>query len=140
MGSCKMTVPEVTENEIESPPVLIENQESYYDSNDQSILEHLESNYDPTVHSFYNEGNMIVGVDTAENFFNNASPLYSDNVICVDIEEGQEYIGAQDMFENDDKKELVPSGLLESCFISKTLKIMKEKLLIHKFHILGIFL
>ena len=38
------------------------------------------------------------------------SPLYSDNVICVDIEEGQEYIGAQDMFENDDKKELVPSG------------------------------
>ena len=37
------------------------------------------------------------------------SPLYSDNVICVDIEEGQEF-GAQDMFENDDKKELVPSG------------------------------
>ena len=35
--------------------------------------------------------------------------MYSDNVICVDIEEGQEF-GAQDMFENDDKKELVPSG------------------------------
>ena len=31
-------------------------------------------------------------------------------MICVDIEEDQEYLGAQDMFENDDKKELVPSG------------------------------
>ena len=64
-----MTVPEVTENEIESPPVLIENQESYCGRNDQSILEHLESNYDPTVHSFYSEE---VGVVTAENFFNSA--------------------------------------------------------------------
>ena len=62
-----MTVPEVTENEIESPPVLIENQESYCDRNDQSISEHLESNYDPTVHSFYSEE-----VVTAENFFNSA--------------------------------------------------------------------
>ena len=38
------------------------------------------------------------------------SPLYSDNIVYVDIEEGQEDFGAQDMFENDDKKELVPSG------------------------------
>ena len=37
-------------------------------------------------------------------------PLYSDNIVSVDIEEGQEYFGAQDMFEDDDKKELVPSG------------------------------
>merc|ERR1719362_1195628 len=131
-----MTVPEVTEDKIESPPVLIENHESYYDSNDQSILEHLEANYDPTVHSFYNEGNMIVGVVTAEEFFNSAN----DNVICVDIEEDQEYLGAQDMFENDDKKELVPSGSPERCFISKTLIKIKDKLLIHRFHILGIFL
>jgi hypothetical protein len=36
--------------------------------------------------------------------------LYSDNIVCVDMEEGQEYFGTQDMFENDDKKELVPSG------------------------------
>ena len=70
--SCKMTVPEVTEDKIESPPVLIENQESYYDSNDQSILEHLESNYDRTVHSFYDEE---VGVVTAENFFNSAKSV-----------------------------------------------------------------
>jgi len=98
-----MTVPEVTENEIGSPPVLIENQESYHDRNDQSISEHLESNYDQTVHSFYDEE---VGVVTAENFFNSANPLYSDNVVCVDIEEGQEDFGAQDMFENDDKKSL----------------------------------
>ena len=70
--SCKMTVPEVTENEIESPPVLIENQESYWDRNDQSISEHLESNYDPTVHSFYDEE---VGVVTAENFFNSAKSV-----------------------------------------------------------------
>ena len=80
-----MTVPEVTENEIESPPVLIENQESYYDSNDQSILEHLESNYDPTVHSFYNEGNMIVGVDTAENFFNNAKLVLLGNLFLTNV-------------------------------------------------------
>ena len=59
-----MTVPEVTGNEIESPPVLIEN--------DQSILEHLESNYDQTVHSFYDEE---VGVVTAENFFNSAKSI-----------------------------------------------------------------
>ena len=71
-SSCKMTVPEVTENEIESPPVLIENQESYWDRNDQSISEHLESNYDPTVHSFYDEE---VGVVTAENFFNSAKSV-----------------------------------------------------------------
>ena len=80
-----MTVPEVTENEIESPPVLIENQESYYDSNDQSISEHLESNYDQTVHSFYNEGNMIVGVDTAENFFNNAKLVLLGNLFLTNV-------------------------------------------------------
>ena len=62
-SSCKMTVPEVTENEIESPPVLIENQD---------ILEHLESNYDQTVHSFYDEE---VSVVTAENFFNSAKSV-----------------------------------------------------------------
>jgi hypothetical protein len=72
-----MTVPEVTEDEIESPPVLIENQESYYDSNDQSILEHLEANYDQTVHSFYNEE---VGVVTAENFFNSAKLVLLGNL------------------------------------------------------------
>ena len=32
------------------------------------------------------------------------------------------------------------AGSLERCFISKTLKIIKEKLLIHRFHIVGIFL
>ena len=81
-----MTVPEVTE------------EESYYDSNDQSITGHFESNYGQTVHSFYNEEDGIV---TAEN---------SDNIVCVDIEGVQEYFGAQNMFEDDDKKELVPSG------------------------------
>ena len=32
------------------------------------------------------------------------------------------------------------SGSMERCFISKTLKNMKEKLLIHRFHIVGVFL
>ena len=36
--------------------------------------------------------------------------MYSDNIVRVNIEEDQEYFGAQDMFEDDDKKELVPSG------------------------------
>ena len=81
-----MTVPEVTENEIESPPVLIENQESYYDSNDQSILEHLEANYDQTVHSFYNEGNMIVGVVTAEDFFNSAELVLLGNLFLTNVQ------------------------------------------------------
>ena len=55
-----MTVPEVTE------------EESYRDSNDQSISEHLESNYDQTMHSFFNEEDGIV---TAENFFNSAKSV-----------------------------------------------------------------
>ena len=67
-----MTVPEVTGNEIESPPVLIEN--------DQSILEHLESNYDQTVHSFYDEE---VGVVTAENFFNSAKSVLLGNLFLT---------------------------------------------------------
>ena len=75
-----MTVPEVTEDEIESPPVLIENQESYYDSSDQSILEHLEANYDQTVHSFYDEE---VGVVTAENFFNSAKLVLWGNLFLT---------------------------------------------------------
>ena len=82
-SSCKMTVPEVTEDKIESPPVLIENQESYYDSNDQSILEHLESNYDQTVHSFYDEE---VGVVTAENFFNSAKLVLLGNLFLTNVQ------------------------------------------------------
>ena len=36
--------------------------------------------------------------------------MYSDNIVYVDIEEGRESFGDQDMFENDDREELVPSG------------------------------
>ena len=68
--SCKMTVPGVTE------------EESYYDSNDQSILEHLESNYDQTVHSFYDEE---VGVVTAENFFNSAKLVLLGNLFLTNV-------------------------------------------------------
>ena len=82
-SSCKMTVPEVTEDKTESPPVLIDNQESYYDSNDQSILEHLESNYDQTVHSFYDEE---VGVVTAENFFNSAKFVLLGNLFLTNVQ------------------------------------------------------
>ncbi len=77
-----MTVPEVTEDEIESPPVLIKNQESYYDSNDQSILEHLEANYDRTVHSFYDEEDVVV---TAENFFNNAKSVFLGTFFLTNV-------------------------------------------------------
>ena len=65
-----MTVPGVTE------------EESYYDSNDQSILEHLESNYDQTVHSFYDEE---VGVVTAENFFNSAKLVLLGNLFLTNV-------------------------------------------------------
>ena len=66
-----MTVPKVTE------------EESYYDSNDQSISEHLESNYDQTVHSFYNEEDGIV---TAENFFNSSKSVLLGNLFLTNVQ------------------------------------------------------
>ena len=66
-----MTVPEVTE------------EESYHDSNDPSISEHLEPNYDQTVHSFFNEEDGIV---TAENFFNSAKSVLLGNLFLTNVQ------------------------------------------------------
>ena len=77
-----MTVPEVTEDKIESPPVLIENQESYYDRNDQSISEHFESNHNQTVHSLNNEEDGIV---TAENVFNSSKSVLLGNLFLTNV-------------------------------------------------------
>ena len=66
-----MTAPEVTE------------EESYHDSNDQSISEHLESNYDQTGHSIFNEEDGIV---TAENFFNSAKLVLLGNLFLTNVQ------------------------------------------------------
>ena len=66
-----MTAPEVTEKE------------SCHDSNDQSISEHLESNSDQTVNSFFNEEDGIV---TAENFFNSAKSVLLGNLFLTDVQ------------------------------------------------------
>ena len=70
ISSCIMTVPEVTE------------EKSYHDSNDQRISEHLESNNDQTVHSFFNEEDGIV---TAENFFNSAKLVLLGNLFLTNV-------------------------------------------------------
>ena len=66
-----MTVPEVTE------------EESYCDSNDQSISEHFESNNDQTVHSLQNEEDGIV---TAENVFNSSKSVLLGNLFLTNIQ------------------------------------------------------
>ena len=66
-----MTVPEVTE------------EESYCDSNDQSISEHFESNNDQTVHSLQNEEDGIV---TAENFFNSSKSVLLGNLFLTNVQ------------------------------------------------------
>ena len=71
ISSCIMTAPEVTEKE------------SCHDSNDQSISEHLESNSDQTVNSFFNEEDGIV---TAENFFNSAKSVLLGNLFLTDVQ------------------------------------------------------
>ena len=71
ISSCIMTVPEVTK------------EESYRDSNDQSISEHLESNYNQTVSSFLNEEDGIV---TAENFFNSAKSVHLGNLFLTNVQ------------------------------------------------------
>ena len=71
ISSCIMTAPEVTE------------EESYHDSNDQSISEHLESNYDQTGHSIFNEEDGIV---TAENFFNSSKSVLLGNLFLTNVQ------------------------------------------------------
>ena len=52
-------------------------------SNDQSISEQFESNYDQTVHSFYNEED---GIATAENFFNSSKSVLLGNIFLTNVQ------------------------------------------------------